>query len=87
MPVIIAHGRGDAEARAFWQRTLGRGDQRPGDLEQALAHLAATDALAETRRRARVEIDGALRALDTFPASPLRAALEGVAEFVVERTV
>ena len=87
MPVIIAHARGDAEARAFWQRTLGRGDQQPEDLEQAFALIAGTDALAETRRRARAEIDGALRALGAFPASPLRAALEGVAGFVVERTV
>ena len=87
LPVIIAHARGDAEARAFWQRTIGQGQQRPGDLEQALAHLAATDALAETRRRAQAEIDRALGALGAFPASALRSALGDVAGFVVERTV
>ena len=87
MPVIIAHARGDDAAREFWQRTLGRGDQQPDDLAQAVAYLAETEALTETRRRAQAEIDGALLALRTFPASPLRSALEGVAGFVVERTV
>ena len=87
LPVIIAHARGDAGAREFWQRTVGRGEQRPGDLEQAMANLAETDALAETRRHARAEVDRALAALGTFAASPLRSALEDVAGFVIERTV
>jgi octaprenyl-diphosphate synthase len=85
LPVIIAHARGDAEARAFWQRTIGRGEQRPGDLERALAYLAETEALQATRRRARAEADGALEALRVFPPSMLRVALEDIAGFVVDR--
>ncbi len=85
LPVIIAHGRGDDAARAFWQRTVGRGEQGPGDLEQAMAYLAKTEALEATRLRARAEAARALGALGTFPASPMRTALEGIVGFVVER--
>ncbi|HET7410563.1 MAG TPA: polyprenyl synthetase family protein [Paracoccaceae bacterium] len=87
LPVIIAYGRGDEAARAFWQRTIGRGEQRDGDLEQAMAHMAATDALPETRARARAEADRAIAALGVFAPSPVRSALEEIAEFVVERAV
>ena len=85
LPVIIAYQRGDADARVFWQRTIGRGEQRPGDLEQGMALLAASDALPETRARARTEADRAIAALRGFPPSALRAALEEIADFVVER--
>ena len=87
LPVIIAYQRGAAAAREFWQRTIGGGDQRPEDLEQAMALLAATDALAETRARARAEADRASAALDCFARGPLSTALEEIADFIVERTV
>lgn len=86
LPVIIAYQRGDAEAREFWQRTIARGDQREGDLQQALRLIEAADALLETRARARGEADRAIAALEIFPPSPLRTALQEIADFVVERT-
>jgi octaprenyl-diphosphate synthase len=85
LPVIIAHARGDQAARAFWQRTVGRGEQCPGDLDQAMRYLAETEALEATRRRARAEADRALQALRTFRPSPMRTALEEIVDFVVER--
>ena len=43
LPVILAvsraANRGDDEARAFWRRTIARGRQESGDLEQALTLL------------------------------------------------
>lgn len=86
LPVILAYRRGDAAAQAFWQRVIVRGRQEAGDLEEALAHLDATGALAETQAVARRHADRALAALTAFPQGPVRAALEDIAEFVVART-
>ncbi len=86
LPVILAHARGDEAAREFWRRTVARGRQEPGDLEQALDHLHRTGALAETQAAARRHADRALTALRAFPPGPVRAALEDIAEFVVVRT-
>jgi len=87
LPVILAFARGDEEARAFWRRTIGRGRQEPGDLEQAMAYLRQTDALAGTQAAARGHADRALAALAGFPAGAMHTALEDIAEFVVARSV
>ncbi len=91
LPVILAVSRaakrGDDEARAFWRRTIAGGRQEPGDLEQAMAYLRQTDALAGTEAAARGHADRALAALAGFPAGAMRTALEDIAEFVVARTV
>ena len=87
LPVILSVSRGDDEARAFWLRTIVRGDQQPGDLEQAMAYLHQTDALTGTHAAARGHADRALTALEGFPAGPMRSALKDIAEFVVGRTV
>jgi octaprenyl-diphosphate synthase len=87
LPVILAFNHGDDAAREFWRRTIARGKQRPGDLEQAMAYLRQTNALSETQAAARGHADRALAALAAFPAGPFRTALEEIAEFVVARTV
>jgi octaprenyl-diphosphate synthase len=87
LPVILAFRNGDDTAREFWRRTVARGKQEPGDLEQAMDYLRQTNALADTQTAARGHADRALAALDGFPAGALRTALEEIAEFVVGRTV
>ena len=87
LPVILAFSRGDTEAQAFWRRTIARGKQEAGDLEQAMAYLRQTNALADTQVAARGHADRALEALEGFPAGALQTALEDIAEFVVGRTV
>ncbi|MDH3666526.1 MAG: polyprenyl synthetase family protein [Paracoccaceae bacterium] len=87
LPIILAHARGDQAARDFWTRTIARGKQEPGDLDQALAYLAETDALADARKAARGHADRALAALAQFPEGETRTALEDIAEFVVARAV
>ena len=87
LPVILAFGRADDEARAFWRRTIGRGKQEPGDLDQAMAYLGQTGALAGTQAAARSHADRALAALAGFKACAMRTALEDIAEFVVAHTV
>ena len=85
LPVILAHERGDADARAFWQRTIAKGQQDEADLSTALEQMAATGALQDTRARARHHADAAIGALSVFPASEMRGALEEIARFVVTR--
>lgn len=86
LPVILAYQRGDAEARAFWERTIGRARQEDGDLEQALALIAESEALPDSQRAARDKVDAAIAALAVFPDSAMRRALTDIADFVVSRT-
>ena len=85
MPVILAYARGDDTAKAFWNRTVGKGNWTEDDLPTAMAYVRETSALADTQTAARAEIDAATTALDVFDASPMRDALRDVARFVVER--
>ena len=87
LPIILAYARGDQAARDFLTRTIARGKQEPGDLEQALAYLDQTDALTDARQAARGHADRSLDALAGFPKGAMRTALEEIAEFVVARAV
>ena len=64
MPTIIAWQQGDAEERAFWQRTLGEANFAEGDLTIAQTLLAKHDAitlsLAAARDYAKQASDGVL---------------------------
>ncbi|MEO0992392.1 MAG: polyprenyl synthetase family protein [Pseudomonadota bacterium] len=85
LPVILAVARGDAAAQAFWERTVAKGDQRDGDLEEAMTRLAETDALADTLAAARAHGAAAVSALELFPEGEMRAALSDIAHFVTDR--
>ncbi|MEL6478846.1 MAG: polyprenyl synthetase family protein [Pseudomonadota bacterium] len=87
LPIIIAIQRGAEKDRAFWQRTIGKGDLRDGDFEEAMALLAATEALDETRAVAQAHGQRAISALDAFPAGEMQGALLDITEFVIARTV
>ncbi len=85
LPVIRAVARADAAERAFWVRTIEKGDQREGDLEQAMALLVAHGTLEETRVEA---LDWAARAkvaLHAAPQHPLRDMMADLADYVVAR--
>ena len=86
LPVILAMAHGDADAQAFWERTIVKGEQNDGDLEQALDLMRAADALEATLTRAREHIDASIQALEAFEPSPVRNALTGIADFVVSRS-
>jgi octaprenyl-diphosphate synthase len=85
LPVLLAYRRGDEAERGFWRRTLETGEQREGDLAEAMALLRRHRAIEETLDRAREVGDAALAGLGAFPPSPLREALAGVVRFCVER--
>jgi octaprenyl-diphosphate synthase len=87
LPVIRAVTAGDAEERAFWRRVIETGDQRPGDLEQALALFDRHGTLASTRQTALDHAGRARAALAALPDGAIRRHLADLADFVVARIV
>ncbi len=85
LPVIRAIAAADAGERAFWERTIGRGQQEDGDLELAMALMARHGTLASTRQTALDWAARARAALAPLPAHPIKGMLADLADFVVER--
>jgi octaprenyl-diphosphate synthase len=85
LPVIKAVAAADASERAFWKRTIEKGDQRDGDLEQALALLARHGTLDAARADAQAWCETAKTALTGLPDGPLREMLIDLADYVVSR--
>ena len=85
LPVIKAVALANPEERAFWQRTIEKGDQRDGDLEQALSIMTRHRTLMAAREDALGWAAKARAALAPLPAHPIRDMLEDLADFVVAR--
>ena len=85
LPVIKAVARATPEERAFWSRTIEKGDQRDGDLEQVLSLLAHHGAMEAARTDALLWSATAKAALAKLPPHPIRDMLSDLADFVVSR--
>ncbi|WP_166417656.1 polyprenyl synthetase family protein [Cochlodiniinecator piscidefendens] len=85
LPVIKAVAKADDTERAFWKRTIEKGDQQDGDLEHALALLNKHNAMEETRQDALAWADAAKQAINTLPEHPVRQMLSDIADYVVAR--
>ncbi len=85
LPVIKAVAQATDEERAFWVRTIEKGKQAEGDLEQALALMAKYDTLTATRADAHDWADRAKAAILTLPEHPVRGMLHDLADYVVSR--
>ena len=85
LPVIRAIAAADDEERAFWERVIGRGEQREGDYAQATALMARHGTLDSTRNEALEWSARAKAALDALPDHPLREMLSDLADYVVAR--
>ncbi len=85
LPVIKAVAKADAEERDFWRRVIEKGDQKDGDLEQALALMAKHGTLNATRDEALAWAAKARTALSALPNHPLREMLDDLADYVVAR--
>lgn len=85
LPVIKAVAKADAGERAFWERVIEKGDQRDGDLEEAMRLLARHGAMQETRAEALDWAAKAKAALGVLPAHDLRDMLADLADYVVAR--
>lgn len=85
LPVIKAVAKADAGERAFWGRVIEHGDQRDGDLAEAMRLLAHHGALEETRAEALDWAAKAKAALAELPPHDLRDMLADLADYVVVR--
>ena len=85
LPVVLSFRRGSADERAFWVRTLEKGEIAEGDLETAIATMRRHRAIEDTIERARHYGAMARDALELFAASDHKAALLDVVEFCVRR--
>lgn len=85
LPVIKAVAAANAEERAFWVRVIEKGDQREGDLAQAMALMAKAGAMEQSRAVAQDWAAKARAALTVLPDHPLRRMLDDLADYVVSR--
>ena len=85
LPVIRAIAAADADERAFWDRTIGRGRQDDGDFDRAMAILTKHDSLHATRDTALEWAVRAKGALAPLPDHDLKTMLSDLADYVVAR--
>ena len=85
LPVIKAVAKATDDERAFWVRTIEKGRQQEGDLEQALALMAKYATLEATRADAFAWANKAKSALKALPEHPVRTMLTDLADYVVSR--
>ncbi len=85
LPVIKAVASATPEERAFWVRVIEKGEQREGDLVQALSIMAGHGAMDAARADALGWAARAREALRGLPEHPLREMLDDLADYVVAR--
>ncbi len=85
LPVLIAYTAGDAQEKAFWERTVGQGEQTAHDLETALEAIARHDGIGMTVKRAEHYVSAAKTALAVFPDTAARQSLLDVASYTTHR--
>ncbi|MGK7651469.1 polyprenyl synthetase family protein [Roseovarius sp. B08] len=85
LPVIKAVALADESERAFWARTIEKGDQRDGDLDEALRLLNHHGTLEATRADALEWTSKANAAMEQLPEHPVRDMLLALSDYVVAR--
>ena len=85
LPVIKAVAAADADERAFWERTIQKGDQTDGDLDEALRLIARHGTMEATRQDALAWVAQAKDAMQALPPSEIRDTLINLADYVVAR--
>src|SRR5665647_2817544 len=85
LPVVLSFRRGSDSERSFWNRTLGDGEIRDGDLDTAIALMAKHHSIEDTVGRARHYGAIATDALALVPQSPIKTALEETVAFCIAR--
>lgn len=85
LPVIRAIAAGDADERAFWKRTIAKGNQAEGDLEKAMVILECHGTMESTRDTAIEWSEKAKASLSPLPDHALKTMLIDLADYVVAR--
>jgi octaprenyl-diphosphate synthase len=78
-------GTADAAERAFWVRTIEKGDQGDGDLDHAMEILRRHGTLEQTREEAHRHAADARAALADVPSHALTDMMADLADYVVAR--
>ncbi len=84
-PVILALADGNEEEKAFWMRTMANRDQSDSDLIRATSILNRHNALERAHNLARTYATKAREALAEAPDSSVRAILDDLALYTVDR--
>ena len=85
LPVIKAVALADADERAFWERTIQKGNQQDGDLDKALRLISKHGTMEATRADALLWAETAKAAMRQLPEHALREVLIDLADYVVAR--
>jgi octaprenyl-diphosphate synthase len=85
LPVVLSFRRGSESERAFWNRTLGQGDIRDGDLDTAIGLMTKHRSIEDTVGRAQHYGSIAKEALALVPPSAVKQALENTVDFCIAR--
>lgn len=85
LPVVLALDAADESERAFWEQVMTRKEQDEASFARAVSILKSHGALEATLAAARAHARTAKAALEVFEDNPWTAALDHLAEFVVER--
>ncbi len=85
LPLIKAVAKSDSEEMEFWKRTIAKGKQVDGDLEQALEIMRKYGALEATRDEALAWAAKAKAQLANVPEHEIRDMLSDLADYVVAR--
>lgn len=86
LPIVLTYRRGNAEDRAFLERTLERSERGDNDLDNVIEMVARHQAIDDTFERARHYGAIAVDALGIFPDSPIRSALADAVSFAINRS-
>ncbi len=84
-PVLFALEKADAKEKAFWTRTIKDKNQKDGDLAEAQDIIARHDAINLSMALARSYAKKARLALAEAPDHNIRALLDDIVTFTIER--
>lgn len=85
LPFIKAITAANATERKFWERTIGKGEQKEGDLEKALEFLKRHGAVEATRKDAFSWAQIAQNSLEFLPQNDIKDLLYNLSHYLTKR--
>ena len=85
LPIIICIEKSNKEEKLFWKKTIEDLNQTDQDLNKALTFMKKHNAIEETKSLANKYALEAIDALEIFPHSEAKLALESLAKIAVNR--
>lgn len=85
LPIIICIRKSNEKEKVFWKKTIENLDQTDEDLEKALILIKKYEAIEETLLLANNYCSEAIQALENFPESESKLALESLAKIAISR--